>query len=131
MYYQNIGTLLVLGIVPLILLAYWNYNIYKYRKPPPDLTGRTHSLENREDKNSDVTKVLVGIVAFFVFCHALRIFLNAYNASTLNHGTLKSVICMLLEKDLYPIWISILIEFKDLMLVINSSMNMVIYCCAV
>ena len=130
MYYQNIGTLVVLGVLPLFLLAYWNYNIYKYRKIPHDLTEKTDSMIHRNNQENEMTKVLIGIVVIFVCCHATRIFLNAYMASTLKHGTLESVLCMLLGKEFgYPFWISILHEFKDLMLVVNSSMNIVIYCC--
>ena len=130
MYYQTICPLVVLGVLPLFLLAYWNYNIYKYRKIPQVLTGKTESMINRNNQENEMAKVLIGIVVIFVCCHAIRIFLNAYNAFTLKHGTLETVLCMLLGKEFgYSFWISILHEFNDLMLVINSSMNMIIYCC--
>ena len=123
------GTRVILGVLPLFLLAYWNYDIYKYRKIPHELIGKTDSIINRNNQENEMAKVLIGIVVIFICCHGIRIFLNAYNAFTLRHGTLESVLCMLLENYFgYPFWISILHEFKDLMLVINSSMNMIIYC---
>ena len=130
MYYRNIATLIVLGILPLILLSYWNLNIYKGITHSLNLTGKTQNIQNRDNQEKEMARVLIGIVVMFILCHTLRIYLDIYDATTLKHGTLEVWLCMSLgEEGLPPQWKLILTEIKELMLVINSSVNMVIYCC--
>ena len=130
MYYKNIATLLVIGMFPLLFLAYSNYKIYKYMKISLNTTGNMNGHESRNTQEKDTIKVLIGIVTIFIICHALRIFLDIYDATTLKYGTLDVWLCMSLgEEGLPPKWKLILTEISDLMLVLNSSVNVIIYCC--
>ena len=130
MYYRNIATLIVLGIFPFILLSYWNLIIYKGIKHSLNLSGKSQNMQSRNIQENEMTRVLIGIVMMFILCHALRIYLDIYDATTLKHGTLEVWLCLSVgEEGLPPQWKLILTEIKELMLVLNSSVNMIIYCC--
>ena len=92
--------------------------------------GEMSGHESRNIQEKDTIKVLIGIVTIFIICNALRIFLDMYDATTLKYGTLDVWLCMSLGKEgLPPKWKLILTEISDLMLVMNSSVNVIIYCC--
>lgn len=88
---------------------------------PAFLSEQRSVKEQRKLQESDLATVLIGIVAVFVTSHALRISLNVYE------------MVQKLQKDeetsCYPTWLDITKVFNDLFLVLNSSSNMIIYCC--
>ena len=130
MYYKNIAMLIVLGIIPLVLLIYWNHRIYKCMKSSLNVVTTKQGQEHRNNQEKEMAKVLIGIVFIFILCHTLRIFLDIYDASTLKHGTFEKWLCMSLGKEgLPPKWKLFLTEISNLMLAINSSVNMIVYCC--
>ena len=65
LYYKNIIRLLILGIIPLSLLAYWNYIIYKYMKSAPEVLRRCSNAHARLGEEKELAKVLIGIVVTF------------------------------------------------------------------
>ena len=117
LYYNNLTRLLLLGIIPFSLLAYFNYKIYKGMSLPSFLSEQENVKEKRRMQESDLAIVLIGIVVVFVLSHVLRIFLNVYEWI---HGMDQQydTTCLELTK-----------VFNDLFLVLNSSCNMIIYCC--
>ena len=120
-YYNNLTRLLLLGVIPLGLLAYFNCMIYRGMRLPAFLSEQTSVKEQRKMQESDLATVLIGIVAVFVTSHALRIFLNVYEMiKKLQKGE---------EKSCYPTWLDLTKVLNDLFLVLNSSSNMIIYCC--
>ena len=124
-YYENIARLMVLGIIPLFLLSYWNFNIYKHMKSAPNVLGHVINRQERINEEKDLSLVLIGIVFTFFFCHILRIFINFYDAVVW-----RSVLeCKSAGEHYLPSWIIIADNFNHVMLVINSSVNIVIYCC--
>ena len=124
-YYINPATLLVLGILPLTLLAYWNFNIYKQIKSVSSWAEQNASRPSRSHQENDLARVLIGIVITFVCCHALRILLNFHEAITIKN----IMACHAEGKEGIPLWPQITNEFSKLMLVTNSSANIIIYCC--
>ena len=114
LYYNNLTRLLLLGIIPFILLVYFNYEIYKGMSLPSFLSEQQNVEEKRRKQESDLAIVLIGIVVVVVLSHVLRIFLNIYE--WIHRETLTT--CMEITK-----------VFNDLFLVLNSSCNMIIYCC--
>ena len=127
-YYINPATLLVLGIIPMILLAYWNYIIYQHIKTSSDWQEE-HSHRStgsaRQKQENEFAKVLIGIVVTFVCCHILRIILNFHEAIVIK----DLMACDSEGKEGLSLWPQITNEFNKLMLVLNSSVNMIIYCC--
>ena len=153
-YYINPATLLVTGIIPLILLIYWNCIIYQQIKSSSEWLAknssysvrRSHSRitckrlernQNREPteetfkgskgqrQEKEFAKVMIGIVVSFVATHALRAVLNFHEAISAKN----TLICMEQGKQGVPFWVLITSEFSKLVLVMNSSINSVIYCC--
>ena len=124
-YYVNLATLIVQGIVPLILLAYWNYNIYKNIRSSTNLLHESINLNNRDKTEHSLSRVLIGIVFAFVLCHALRIFLDVHEATWIKHVQA----CMSKGRRGISLWVFVAMEFSSLLLVVSSSINMIIYCC--
>ena len=120
-YYNNAARLLLLGIIPLGLLAYFNYMIYRGMRLPSFLSDQANIRQQRKMQEADMATVLIGIVVVFVTSHALRIFLNIYE------------MVKKLQKDdgksCYPTWLDLTKVLNDLFLILNSSSNMIIYCC--
>ena len=81
---------------------------------PSFLSEQENVKEKRRTQESDLAIVLIGIVVVFVLSHVLRIFLNVYE--WIHHDTQTT--CLEITK-----------VFNDLFLVLNSSCNMIIYCC--
>ena len=124
-YYVNLATLIVQGIVPLVLLAYWNYNIYKNIRSSTNLLHESMNLNNRDKTEHSLSRVLIGIVFAFVLCHALRIFLDCHEAIWIKHVQA----CMSQGRRGISLWVFVSMEFSSLLLVVSSSINMIIYCC--
>lgn len=126
-YYINPATFLVLGIFPLTLLAYWNFNIYKQIKSVSSWVHQNANQQpsSRNQQENELARVLIGIVITFVCCHALRILLNFHEAITIK----DTLACHAIGQEGIPLWPQITNEFSKLMLVTNSSANIIIYCC--
>ena len=82
-----------------------------------DASGRTKS----ED---DLARVLTGIVLTFLICHALRIILDFHEALVI-----KDVQdCNSIGQNGLALWTYVAMQFSNFFLVVNSSVNMIIYC---
>ena len=124
-YYVNLATLIVQGIVPLVLLAYWNYGIYVHICSSNNLVHNSINMYNRIKMEHSLSRVLIGIVFAFVLCHALRIFLDFHEAIWIKHVQA----CMDQGRRGISLWVFVSMEFSSLFLVIGSSINMIVYCC--
>ena len=129
-YYINPATLTVTGIIPLGLLAYWNSIIYQKIKSSSRWHAQ-HSIRrsirrtNGQRQESEFAKVLIGIVITFICSHSLRVILNFHEAI----GTKHTLECFENGKDGVPFWILMTGELNKLLLVTNSSVNIIIYGC--
>ena len=130
-YYINLAVLLVLGIIPLCLLAYFNCIIYLQLKPPTILLysenrGSTSShISNFTNHEKELARVLIGIVIMFLVCHFLRLMINFYETIVFRNA----IACELAGQNDFPLWGFMSITCSELLLVLNSSLNIVIYCC--
>ena len=136
-YYINLAVLFILGIIPVIFLAYFNFIIYINIKPPTILSraeenqGSQISIHpttpsrcsNHHEK--ELARVLIGIVIIFIFCHLLRLMINFYETLVIRNA----IACESAGRNGFPFSGFIFITLSEILLVINSSMNMVIYCC--
>ena len=129
-YYINLAVLLVLGIIPLCLLAYFNCVIYQQLKPPTILMHQenrgstTSHISNFTNHETEMARVLIGIVIVFVFCHFLRLMINFYETMVFRNA----LACEMAGKNDFPLWGFMSITCSEFLLVLNSSLNIVIYC---
>ena len=64
--------------------------------------------------------MLIFIVAVFVVCHSIRSIINTYECiQFVMYGKLQN----------WPDWIQTLVHVNHFALVVNSSINILIYCC--
>ena len=124
-YYINLSRLVVLGILPLALLAFFNCDIYKRIRMRSKLIEENISKRIRINQENELARVLFAIVVLFIFCHTLRFFLNFYEMIWINNA----ISCMQAGKPEFPTWSWIVNEFSRLLLVLNSSINILVYCC--
>ena len=115
-----------MGAIPLLMLIYYNARIYFAIKLPPNIELQLDeeiAIINREKR---LSKVLLGIVLVFNVCHTPRIIWHIYNAYNY-----KSIVYCPIQ---YPnttgqsSWIYVLGLIYDLFLVINASVNTIVYC---
>ena len=65
-YYINLGRLLVLGIIPLGLLVFFNCDIYKRIKSRSTLTEENVSKGIKVKQENELARVLFAIVILFI-----------------------------------------------------------------
>ena len=80
---------------------------------------------SRHLQENELARVLIGIVATFVCCHATRIFFNLYEALVIK--SFRD--CQEAGEIYYSVWAYLAIDFSRLMQVVNSSVNIIIYYC--
>ena len=124
--YTNIEQLIILGSIPLGLLIYYNARIYSAIKLPPNIelqAGEEIASVNREKR---LSKVLIAIVIVFNVCHTPRIFWCLYNA----YNYRSIVYCPVQDPNTsgQTLWTYVLGLIYELFLVINSSVNTIVYC---
>ena len=126
--YDILEQILPLGVIPLVLLAYFNKKIHAAIKLPPNIElqgDEEMACINREKR---LSRVLMRIVIVFIVCHTPRITWYIYNATNY-----KSIVYCALQNPtnsgLSP-WSGILGLLYDMFIVINSSVNTIVYCTA-
>ena len=82
--YNNISRFLVMMIIPLTLLIYWNFNIYRHTKTTSGFLEETLNEQNRRKQETELANVLIGIVIFFIVCHSPRIFISVHEILAYN-----------------------------------------------
>ena len=132
LWYINVSSLLVTGVIPGVLLGFFNYKIYNSLKRSniqrASMISRGGPRGDQPNKNSSDyrrTIVLFAIVVIFVLCHSLRIILNIEEVANRARNTDK--------KDLQgcsPLrfWAVVLIPISSLLIQVNASANFFIYC---
>ena len=117
-----------LGVIPLVLLVYFNKKIHAAIKLPPniELQGDEEiACINREKR---LSRVLMRIVIVFIVCHTPRVSWYIYNATNY-----KSIVYCTLQNPTtsgQSPWNAFLGLLYDMFIVINSSVNTIVYCSA-
>ena len=120
---MGIAKIVVLGIFPLFSLIYLNWKIYNGVKFPPSLSEEDDIRQQRREH--ELAKVLIGIVIVFVVCHTFRVAIEIDNMVTAK--TIEA--CYKAGKPEFSLWSLVVDPLSEFMMVLNSSINMVIYCC--
>ena len=113
--------------MPLSSLIYYNYKIYKAMKSSNDVVSHDVAQRGRYKQEKSLATVMIRIVVVFMICHGLRKVLFFYILVTLQ--TVQNCNKTGNVTFLGPLWLYMLFSINNLLLVINSSVNMVIYCC--
>ena len=89
-------------------------------------TRRTNSAstENRRQKEDNLAVIFMAIVIGFLVCHFPRIFLSLHEMLVIKN----TMACTNLGHYPFPLWAMLFAQFSHLLLVLNSSLNSVIYC---
>ena len=84
----------------------------------------TSTTENRRQKEDNLAVIFMGIVIVFLVCHFPRIFLSLHEMLVIRN----TMACSKVGYHSFPLWALLFAQFSHLLLVLNSSMNSVIYC---
>ena len=128
MYYLNLANFLVLEVFPISSLIYYNFKIYKaIRSSSTDIVGQGATQYSRNKQENSLVRVMIGIVVVFIICHSLRgpiyIYILVKLQAVQNCSNAGSV------TFLGPLWFYLLLSVNHVLFGINSSVNMIIYCC--
>ena len=127
MYYTNIATFCVMDVIPISFLIYYNVRTYQAMKSSTNIVSQNSNQHNRNKQENSLARVMTGIVVVFVICHSLRgivyiyILVRLQSVHTCNEAGSVTFIG--------PLWVYILFSINCILLEINSSVNMIIYCC--
>ena len=72
----------------------------------------------RRRRNRSITLMLFGIIFLFLLCHVGEVFISFYELINVIYG----------ERSAFPAWARITVTTNHLLVVMNSSLNFVIYC---
>jgi hypothetical protein len=72
----------------------------------------------RRRRNRSITFMLIGIIVLFIVCHVGEIFISLYEMMDMLDG----------KRSNFPPWAKNVVTTNHLLVVINSSLNFVIYC---
>ena len=118
-YYRNWTKLMVTGVIPFVLLIFFNNYIYKAIKKKTRMLEEidssklmTYSTKPKDDEN--LWMALIGIVTIFLVCHSLRIGLNLYDGISGKVGATSAT--------------RVLGYFSNFLILLNSAINMIVYC---
>jgi len=115
--YILIANFVAMLAVPFLLITTLNFRLFKTIKT----SGlRDHNTSERERRERNIASLLILISCIFCACHLLRLILNVYEGFlVVLHGEVESN---------WPLWCEVLTTFSHLLMVVNSSANIVVYC---
>ena len=85
---------------------------------------QSSASENRRQKEDNLAVIFMGIVIVFLVCHFPRIFLSLHEMLVIRN----TMACSNVGYYSFPLWALLFAQFSHILLVLNSSMNSVIYC---
>lgn len=91
-------------------------------KPPPPSTISVN--ESRCKKEDNMAVIFMGFILVFLVCHLPRLLLNIHELATIRNA----MKCMKADLNPFPLWSTFAISISHVLLAINSSTNIFIYC---
>ena len=130
-YYMNLAKLIIWGILPTVLLIYFNLMVYLGMKSSNNIfENEDKKIRFNQEKN--LSSVMIGIVLVFIICQTPRTvtycscfaLLNGWIgcANNLDNNSMSLIMST-------PKWFMVTWILSDILLVLNSSVNTIIYCC--
>ena len=113
-YYINWIRFFILGIIPTVLLIYFNYKIYKdvknrnRRQLSMSRTSATATQQARRKQEDNLAVVFMGIVLIFLVCNFPRNMLSFLETL----WTRKNVTCQKMNMRGFPYWATVVGSFR-------------------
>ena len=124
--YHGFEQLIALGVLPLIWLVYYNFSVYDAFKMPQNMEIMASEEILRNSREKRLSKVLISIVIIFIFCQSFRIIWYLYYS--INYNNIVNCLKQTPSKSGEPPWSYVLALLYELFLIINSSVNTIVYC---
>ena len=106
-------------VLKLFNFNFSSYLIYrKMRSSSNNVSFSTSQERARRRRNRNITLVLIGIFVLFLICHMGEVAISIYELADLLDG----------ERTDFPKWATNIVIVNHLLIVMNSSLNFVIYC---
>ena len=115
--YVLIANSLGVVFIPIITLVVLNSLIFR---TITKATQRHNAISSNQRRDYSVAMMLILIVVVFVICHSIRTIINTFECIQFS---------LYRELKYWPFWIKILVHVNHFALVVNSSINILIYCC--
>ena len=129
--YRCVGDLIITGIIPLMMLIYFNFYIYqgmrRFMKRRWERRNGERDIEQKAEIRNQLnqTIILFAIVLIFILSNTLRISMNI--SAWISHNTTKSELAKKCTYQ-FPYWYMISSKISKTLMVVNSSVNFFIYC---
>ena len=127
-YYLGIIKIVVLGLFPLLSLSYLNWRIFNVVRASAASFQERDKYEQQKKEN-ELARVLIGIIILFVVCHTFRVVIEIDNIAGLSNPAAIVKVCHTLCLPEFTLWSTVVDPLSELMMVVNSASNMVIYVC--
>lgn len=115
--YIFIANFLGMALIPFALLAIINFKLFRTIKAS---TLRCPKTNRRQKRNQKIASLLILLVAVFGCCNMVRIITNFYEVCHIAiYGR---------RGGRWPVWCDLITFLSHLLLILNSSSNIVIYC---
>ena len=133
-YYYNLAKLIFWGLIPMALLIFFNLKVYFGMESTKNiLTNEEKQRRNVQEKKLSI--IMIIIVFVFISCHSLRTFnwcyvfilMNTHKDCNHDFYTGKNNESLLVQ-SFHSTWMDICWSVSDILVVFNSSVNMIIYC---
>ena len=123
--YAGVEQLVILGVMPLAMLVYYNFSAYMAYKLPQDMEINPPDGTIRRSREKKMSKVLISIVTVFIFCQSTRFIWYLYYS--INYKSIVNCPKQFPDTTGEHPWSYILALIYELFLVINASVNTVVY----
>jgi hypothetical protein len=116
--------LIVLGILPLTFLLYYNYRIVGVVKRYSEISEQQATNAN---EGQNIIRVLGGIIFSFLVMHSLRLIITFGEFFVLLTSYMNNEMWCLQRGYGVPVWLEIATEANKMLKVIHSSINVILY----
>ncbi|TRY73705.1 hypothetical protein TCAL_00917, partial [Tigriopus californicus] len=118
-FYINWTRLITTGLVPMVALIFFNWNIFRGIQMTHE---RTRKKNKQKASEMNLAAILLCIVFLFFICHFPRILLNVHEFFMLA----DMIQCE--QAFVPPAWFLCTTSFNHWLLIVNASINFLIYC---
>ena len=133
-YYYNLAKLIFWGLIPMALLIFFNFKVYFGMESTKNFLT-SEEKQRRVQQEKKLSTVMIIIVFVFILCHSLRTFnwcyvfilMNTHKECNQDSYTGRNDESLLVQ-SFHSTWMDICWSVSDILVVFNSSVNMIIYC---
>ena len=119
--YTLISSTVMIVLLPMLFMLVSSILIYREMIRATQMSQGAYSNAQesaRRRRNRNITLMLIGIIVLFLVCHVGEVAISGYEVVDVLDG----------ERSNFPTWANNVVTVNHLLVVINSSLNFVIYC---